>query len=138
MSLVPSIFYLDGLPGRFEGYEDPTYTWNGASVPYFTKRAADLLSAEFNSYDWIRVRYIPSEDVYVAHFLDDGTRYTYEGEDIETIDGMKHLYPLGSGEWLWMTEATYSRRRPRFSISLMRKRKKWSWKRFMSPLRRRA
>ena len=75
--------------------------WNGWATPYFTFEEAQKLQAEFNQDVQSPMLYDVSKDVFILKYEDDDEPYIWEGEDIETEDGIKHLYGIGAYSHIW-------------------------------------
>ena len=98
------ILSLDGISKIFKGYVNKEYCLHGYA-PYFDyntmvevftqcKSANDKLN--YNT-DW---SYDKETDTFTYCDLENGEgREYYRGEEIETVDGTKHLYP--APEWMW-------------------------------------
>lgn len=120
MELTRAIFWIDALPGRYRGYENIMFSWNGASCPYFTKKQADLLAADLNSLEDVAIRYNTIFDRYEISYKGVPGAEFVEGFDMDTVDGVKHVYSIGAGSWPWMTEAR-PRKALNFKFSKQRK-----------------
>jgi len=94
-ALKPAIFYCVDPDVRVKGYYDPNEDWNGFAVPYFDKEDLILYFDEID-FDYIENK---SNDTItqVEHggSIDDGV--TYKGVDVDTTQGMKHLYYTNNG-----------------------------------------
>ena len=82
--------------------------WNGFACPYFTAQQANTWMAHYNAqyhaeYGIDTVRYDADHDAYVITYPDDPERPAdiYAGKDLETVDGRRHVYPIGAGDWIW-------------------------------------
>lgn len=75
--------------------------WNGWATPYFTLEEAQKLQAEFNQGDGLRMFYDCQADKFILQYEDDEEPYIWEGEDIQTVDGIKHLYGIGAYSHIW-------------------------------------
>jgi hypothetical protein len=94
-----SVFYIDGGPA-YIGYTNG-YLWNGWATPYFTLEEAQKIQAEFNQGDGLRMFYDCQADKFILQYEDDDEPYIWEGEDIQTVDGIKHLYGIGAYSHIW-------------------------------------
>ena len=78
---------------RHRAYLDPGETWNGCARPYFESQEVWRMGAWL---DGETISYDSERDIF--RIGSDETGYEeFAGVDIE---GM-HLYPIGSGSWLW-------------------------------------
>ena len=75
--------------------------WNGWATPYFTFEEAQKLQAEFNQDVESPMLYDVSKDAFVLKYDGDDEPYIWEGEDIKTEDGIKHLYGIGAYSHIW-------------------------------------
>lgn len=75
--------------------------WNGWATPYFTLEEAQRLQADFNQGIENPMLYDVNKDVFVLKYEDDDEPYIWEGEDIQTVDGIKHLYGIGAYSHIW-------------------------------------
>lgn len=98
-----SIFSIDGV-GEFHGYTFGQ-TWNGFACPYFELSAALKIAESYPlvvSYDAIKgvfkldEGYLP-EDVYEV-----------SAQIINTVDGPKNVYSIGSFGWVWEDAAWHN------------------------------
>lgn len=92
----------------FQIGDGPVYTgytngdrWNGWATPYFTYEEAQKLQAEFNQGDGLRMFYDCQADKFILQYEDEDEPYVWKGEDIETVDGIKHLYGIGAYSHIW-------------------------------------
>ena len=75
--------------------------WNGWATPYFTLEEAQKLQAEWNIGEDLSILYDVTKDAFVCKYEDDDEPYVWEGEDIQTEDGIKHLYGIGAYSHIW-------------------------------------
>jgi hypothetical protein len=75
--------------------------WNGWATPYFTLEEAQRLQADFNKGIENPMLYDVSKDAFVLKYDGDDEPYIWEGEDIQTVDGIKHLYGIGAYSHIW-------------------------------------
>lgn len=86
------------FPGYTQGKD-----WNGWGCPFFTKKVADEIAAFF----WFEEGQMTYDAHLDAYLYKDGNlpdTDPYEvmlGVDVDTVDGILHLYPIGSGSWCW-------------------------------------
>ena len=101
------VFTVDGL-GQYVGYGNMEFYHRGYA-PYFDKETCfrimeDYLTAykKYVAENEVGMGYCASADVFF-HFDPNGDiSELWRGEDVETVDGIKHLYPFGA-EWMWDT-----------------------------------
>lgn len=91
--------YGTGLVGWTRGER-----WNGWQCPRFEKDAA-LAVIAFNNNAAARSTawYDAEADAMVVQWEDDDEQ-RYEAEQIETSDGIKTVYAIGAGVWIWQAE----------------------------------
>ena len=99
MKMRKTVFTIDVSEQYYEGYTDNRH-WNGWECPWFTKEVADVIMSDLNK-DGIRTMYDVTKDTYIIDDQYNDTVDTYKGCDVETLNGIKHLYPIGAGCWIW-------------------------------------
>lgn len=70
--------------------------WNGWATPYFPLEEARKLQAE-----WKKLTYDEDKDEFRIQYEEYEEPYIWQGEDIRTVDGVKHLYGIGAGSHIW-------------------------------------
>lgn len=93
------MFCIDANMGVFEGYHIG-YVWNGWMTPSFTKNVAEQICKTFESENH-HFSYDEARDCFIDICEIDGDKSEYEGKDYNINGELKHLYPIGSGEWTW-------------------------------------
>lgn len=93
------MFCIDASMGIFEGYHIG-YVWNGWMTPSFTKNVAEQICKTFESENH-HFSYDEERDCFIDICEIDGDKSEYEGKDYNINGELKHLYPIGSGEWTW-------------------------------------
>lgn len=96
--LRKSVFYIDRGPA-YIGYTNGDL-WNGWATPYFTLEEAQKIQAEFSRGTDFPMLYDVSKDEFRIRY-DDDEPYIWKGEDIQTVDGVKHLYGIGAYSHIW-------------------------------------
>lgn len=93
-----SLFNIDG--GQvYVGYTSGRL-WNGWATPYFPLEEAFKIQAEWNDED-NPMTYDEVNDIFRIHYDGDDYDYIWRGEDIKTVDGIKHLYGIGAYSHIW-------------------------------------
>lgn len=92
-------FVIDTNEDIYEGYTDGTL-WNGWECPWFTKEVADKMVRDFIR-DGGEAKYDPKTDSYTFLGENWGSKDVFDGDDVETEDGIQHLYPIGAWCWIW-------------------------------------
>lgn len=95
-----SVFAIDASPNAYIGYTSGRL-WNGWATPYFTLEEAQKLQAEWNTNTETPMLYDVTKDLFILQYEDDDEPYVWEGEDIQTVDGIKHLYGIGAYSHIW-------------------------------------
>lgn len=81
------------------GYTNGDY-WNGWATPYFPfKEALRICYAWNNEYN--PMVYDKERDEFRLHYEGDDEPYIWKGEDIQTEDGIQHLYGIGAYSHIW-------------------------------------
>jgi hypothetical protein len=75
--------------------------WNGWATPYFTLEEAQKLQADWNKNAESPMLYDVNKDEFRLKYDGDDEPYIWQGEDIETVDGIKHLYGIGAYSHIW-------------------------------------
>ena len=95
-----AIFTIDGFAPAYIGYTNGD-RWNGWATPHFEKDEAFKVMADFNA-DADRVmQYDEIYDQFFTLDIDTMELETWKGEDIQTDEGVKHLYGIGAYSWVW-------------------------------------
>lgn len=96
----------DGAGGDefvYKAYTDGA-DWNGWDCPFFEKEEADRLMSDFNGAGMDgNIYYKEENDAYYFHdnnYPEDPDDQ-YEGLDLDTVDGLKHVYAIGAWSWTW-------------------------------------
>lgn len=95
-----SVFAIDASPTAYIGYTSGRL-WNGWATPYFTFEEAQKLQAEFSEGANSPMLYDVTKDEFRLKYEDDDEPYIWKGEDIQTVDGIKHLYGIGAYSHIW-------------------------------------
>jgi hypothetical protein len=99
-SFVMDALTPEGFIGPFEGWTDGEF-WNGWAMPFYDRDTASevakavSLTGRKGSYDADRDAF----DFQDPNNPDDVE--TFVGMEIETGSGSHHVYPIGSGSWIW-------------------------------------
>ena len=100
------VFTIDNSTS-FIGYTDGTL-WNGWATPHFELSEARKVMTDYNSYrdEDEQMTFDSAADRFIIPY----DEYQYEeekGYDIDTEDGMKHLYGIGAYSWIWDTYSAH-------------------------------
>jgi hypothetical protein len=93
-----ALFQIDDGP-VYIGYTNGD-RWNGWATPYFTLEEAQKVQADFSQGVDFPMLYDVNKDEFRIKY-DDDEPYIWKGEDIETVDGIKHLYGIGAYSHIW-------------------------------------
>ncbi len=95
-----TIFTIDGFVPAYIGYTSGRL-WNGWATPYFEVAEALRVMDDYNK-DTGNLMYYDEE---ADSFRIASTEYTEEeiwkGKNIQTDEGIKHLYGIGAYCWVW-------------------------------------
>lgn len=96
-----AVFTIEDYPKAYFGY-CPNYQWKGIwDMAHFELDEAKRVAEGFNETAEHPMEYDP---IYDQFFVWDEGNEDYDfvkGEDCQTEDGIKHLYPIGAGNWFW-------------------------------------
>ena len=99
--LKPAVFTIEDV-NQYDGY-DEEYSWNGWACPWFTKEVGEQIASDLGGL----MKFDANKDTFVYTYpYEDGSDVEVDyfvGADIETVDGTKHLYPIGNKSWIWDT-----------------------------------
>ena len=98
--LRKTVFTIGDEPKAYIGYTSGRL-WNGWATPYFEKAEADKVMEEFNKCAEFPMQY---DEVYDQFYILDPEveeLEKWEGNDVPTPDGIKHLYGIGAYAWIW-------------------------------------
>lgn len=93
-----ALFYIENSP-IYMGYTNGA-RWNGWATPFFTLEEAQKIQAEWNIDAEFPMLYDVSKDEFRVE-CDEDEPYIWKGEDIQTVDGIKHLYGIGAYSHRW-------------------------------------
>ena len=99
-----SVFTIGEEPYAYIGYTSGRL-WNGWATPHFALDEAKRVAEGFNECAEYPMEYDEIYDQF--YILDKETEELekWKGEDIQTPEGIKHLYGIGAYSWVW-DEAT--------------------------------
>lgn len=95
-----AVFTIEDYPKAYMGYTAPI-KWKCWDMAHFELAEAKRVAEGFNECAEHPMTYDP---IYDQFFVWDEGNEDYDiirGEDIETEEGIKHLYGIGAGNWLW-------------------------------------
>ena len=96
------VFTIDGFADAYIGYTGG-HLWNGWATPYFEKDEAERVMAGYNQdLDEPDLMYYDEVGDAFVVYTEGHDNYDYwQGADIRTQDGIKHLYGIGAYSWVW-------------------------------------
>lgn len=99
MNMHKKLFTIDD-GNIFIGYTDGS-RWNGWATPYFPFEEAQKVAHDFNEYTEHKMQYDHIYDKFYVwnENLDDFEMW--QGADVQTDEGIKHLYGIGAYSWVW-------------------------------------
>lgn len=95
-----SVFAICDDHNAYIGYTNGDL-WNGWATPYFTLEEAQKLQNDFNQGIDTPMFYDVVKDEFRVQYDGDDEPYIWKGEDIQTVDGIKHLYGIGAYSHIW-------------------------------------
>lgn len=95
-----AVFTIDGFAEAYIGYMGKS-RWNGWAIPYFEKEEAIRVMKDYNKNSDSPMYYNEGKDKFYHFGTDSYSGETWRGEDMQTEDGIKHLYGIGAGSWIW-------------------------------------
>lgn len=98
--MYKTIFTIDGFAPAYIGYTDGDL-WNGWATPYFTFEEARKVQADCNKDTEHPMFYDKEKDEFRKRYEDYEEPDVWKGENIQTEDGIKHLYGIGAYSWVW-------------------------------------
>ena len=83
----------------YEGYTDGRH-WNGWECPWFTREVTEQIMKDLNN-DGVSTEYNAETDSYIVQAKEWDQPDIFDGADVNTEDGVQHLYPIGAWCWIW-------------------------------------
>jgi hypothetical protein len=95
-----AVFTIGEYPKAYIGYTTGKL-WNGWATPYFEKEEAIRVAEGFNECAENPIEYDEIYDQF--YILDKETTELekWEGIEIQTAEGFKHVYGIGAYSWVW-------------------------------------
>ena len=98
--LSKDLFSIENLES-FPGYHIDTDRWNGWARPYFDWETSKRIVRWVNNWSGKEQLHIMEENKVIVDYEDSSMPFFIEGTIKETEDGMKILYGIGTGWWIW-------------------------------------
>jgi hypothetical protein len=102
--MYKAVFTIGEYPKAYIGYTSGRL-WNGWATPYFELEEAKRVAEGFNECAENPMQYDEVYDQFYILDKESGELEKWVGEDIQTTEGIKHLYGIGAYSWVW-DEAT--------------------------------
>ena len=102
-----AIFTISEYPKAYIGYTSGKL-WNGWATPSFELEESKLVAEGFNECAEYPIEY---DEVYDQFYILDKETMeleTWKGIDVQTPEGIKHLYGIGAYSWVWDEESAES------------------------------
>lgn len=99
-NIEKSYFTIDNCSTYYEGY-DRGDKWNGWACPLFEKSVAENICKKVDDGETIITSYDKEKDCFKVKDVDNDVVSIFYGRNFEIEGEIKHLYPIGSGEWTW-------------------------------------
>lgn len=101
-----TVFTIGEMPQAYLGYT-ANERWNGWACPYFeVNEALEILKA-FNECAESPMYYDEVNDTFRVNGTEDTDAEVWKGRNYTTTDGIKHLYAIGNGAWVWDDESDF-------------------------------
>ena len=104
--MYKKIFTIDGFDHVYIGYTSGR-RWNGWATPHFEFVEALEVMHDYNECAEPPMQY---DEVYDQFYILDKESDEFEvwkGEDLNTTEGIKHLYGIGAYSWVWDNITNY-------------------------------
>jgi hypothetical protein len=101
--LLKGKFSIEGEK-PFNGYHDPTRLWNGWHCPYFEWDEAVEIVRWINKWREEFQLSIEHDQRTITCMEQPGEPFEIEPIEMETEEGKKLLYPIGTGWWVWVAQ----------------------------------
>lgn len=95
-----AIFTIGEYPKAYIGYTSGKL-WNGWATPHFALDEAKRVAEGFNETAEYPMQYDEVYDQFYVLDTETTELETWKGEDIQTEEGIKHLYGIGAYSWVW-------------------------------------
>lgn len=95
-----AIFTIGEHPKAYIGYTSGK-SWNGWATPYFELDEAKRVAEDFNETAEFPMQYDEVYDQFYILDTETSDLETWQGIDMPTAKGIKHLYGIGAYSWMW-------------------------------------
>ena len=95
-----AVFTIGEYPKAYIGYTSGA-RWNGWATPSFEFAEAKQVAEGFNECAEYPIQYDEVYDQFYMLDLENAELVTWKGTDVQTDDGIKHLYDIGAYWWVW-------------------------------------
>ena len=98
--MYKTIFTIDGIAPAYIGYTSGRL-WNGWATPFFEKNEALRVMQDYNKDTGNPMQYDEATDSFRVAETEYTDEEVWTGKNINTDDGVKHLYGIGAYCWVW-------------------------------------
>ena len=98
--MYKAVFTIDCFPKAYIGYTSGR-RWNGWATPAFELAEAKRVAEGFNECAEFPMQYDEVYDQFYVLDTETAELEKWKGEDIQTEEGIKHLYGIGAYCWIW-------------------------------------
>jgi hypothetical protein len=98
--MYKTIFTIDGFVPAYIGYTSGRL-WNGWATPFFEKNEALRVMHDYNKDTGNPMQYDEATDSFRVAETEYTDEEVWTGKNINTDDGVKHLYGIGAYCWVW-------------------------------------
>ena len=106
--MYKTVFTIDSNTSAYIGYTNGA-RWNGWATPYFEMPEALKIMAQYNLHNEDSLMtYDANTDTFTVVWDTNDTE-VWKGYDINTEDGIKHLYDIGAYCWIWDNAADFKK-----------------------------
>ena len=95
-----AVFTIGEEPQAYIGYTSGKL-WNGWATPYFELEEAERVAKDFNKCAEYPMQYDNIYDQFYILDMETKELEKWQGIDISTAEGIKHLYGIGAYSWVW-------------------------------------
>ena len=95
-----TLFTIENNTTSYIGYTSGRL-WNGWATPYFEFAEALQIMAYYNNNSDTSMEYSSETDCFCIAETEYTDGVIWKGENIQTEEGIKHLYGIGAYYWIW-------------------------------------
>ena len=98
--MYKAVFTIGEYPKAYIGYTSGKL-WNGFATPHFELEEAKRVAEGNNETAEYPMQYDEIYDQFYILDTETTELETWKGQDIQTEEGIKHLYGIGAYSWVW-------------------------------------